>query len=296
MTNTLTDFKEMILTEEEKEHAVEYYILEEKRKKENVFGRKVREYDASLIEYDRDELIQEANERKHHRIEMERIRQEAEEQRIKAKNDFNDYWSYQRMYNLLLWESNNMGFEFEYCDDNKIAVQALCFLLSDSERFETDLGFDPKKGIILRGKYGVGKTHMVRCLSKNDRNPIHMMSMIEVKEKVANDGHHYMGSPKSFIYLDDVGSEDLPLMHYGTKINWFKDFIEKRYFMNEGFNKIILSTNLSIKELTEKYGERVTDRIAEMFNIIDVKGTSRRIKAIKEKKNKKDGTTEPETT
>ena len=281
----MTNFKEMILTEAEKEVVISNFILQEKRKKEYVFGKKVRDFDSSLIEYDYDELINNANEKKHYENEMDKFRIEQNLRVEVSLQEFNDYWTYQRMYSLLNSTSYDMGVKFEYNDDNMIAVQALCYFLSNDSKFESDLGYDQKKGIILRGKYGVGKTHIVRCLKDNNRRPISMYSMVSIKEKIANEGFHHIGSPKNIIYIDDVGSEDLPLMHYGNKINWFKDFIEKRYYMNEGFENIIISTNLSIKEMTEKYGERVTDRIAEMFNIIDVFGSSKRIEKVKERKN-----------
>ena len=284
MQNTLTNFKDMILTEDEKEDVIKNYIAGEKRKKDCVFGRKVRDTDPASIIFDRDEVLNIANNKKHYAIEMSHLRLEDFQRRSDEERKVKDYWDYQRMYNLLLFESDNLGVEFEYNDDNKLAVQALCFFLSGNERFETELGYSFQKGIMLRGKYGVGKTHMIRCLKGNQINPIHMMSMIDIKRKVSDDGHHYMGNKNSMIYLDDVGSEDLPILHYGTPINWFKEFIEHRYYQNEGFNKIILSTNLNIKELADKYSERVTDRIAEMFNIIDVKGSSKRIKKVKDKK------------
>lgn len=290
MTNTLTSSKEMILTDHEKELVISNYIASEKKKRDSVFGKVVRNTDPTLIEFDKDELLNSANEKKHYEIEMENYRQQDLQRLMNERGELHAYWTYEKIYDVMMYESHKLGVKFEYCEENKIAVQALCFFLSWNERFETELGFDFKKGIMLRGKYGTGKTHMIRCVKDNGLRPIQMQSMIIIKEKVENEGYCHYGPGYGIAYLDDVGAEDLPIMHYGNKHNWFKDFIEKEYYKGKDFNKIIFSTNLTIKELAEKYGERVTDRIAEMFNIIDIKGTSRRIKAIKEKKNKKDGT------
>ena len=275
----------MILTDEEKELVISNYIAEEKRKKDCVFGRKVRDTDPALIEYDREELLKKANEKKHYQVEKSRMQLEEYNRRKEEYDKHIEYWSAGRMFGLLSAESREVyGKEFEYNKDNELAVKALCFFLSNDIRFETELGFDFKKGIMLRGKYGVGKTHIIKCLKDNGIKPITIMSMIEIREKIIDDGYCRWGKSKTNInYIDDVGSEDLPIMHFGTKHNWFKDYIEERYFQNSEYSKIIFSTNLTIKEMTEKYSERVTERIAEMFNIIDVKGTSKRIQELKKR-------------
>jgi len=78
------------------------------------------------------------------------------------------------------------------------------------------------------------------------------------------------------LYLDDVGTEEPIVNHYGTKINWFKNFIEMYYLKNKPFNKLIISTNNSFDEIESKYGFRVRSRIKDMFNIIDVQGKDMR--------------------
>ena len=78
-------------------------------------------------------------------------------------------------------------------------------------------------------------------------------------------------------YIDDVGTEETPVKYYGVNINWFKEFIETAYNDEKDFSKIIFTTNLSLKELGEKYGMRVADRISQKFNIVDIKGTSKRL-------------------
>lgn len=280
----MTASYEMILTEEEKERVISDYIATEKRKKDCVFGKKVRDTDPSLIEYDREGLINNANERKHHEIELSRMKLEEYNREKQKMQDHLNYWSAGRMYSLLVTESESLyGKVFEYNKDNELAVKALCFFLSNDIRFETELGFDFSKGIMLRGKYGTGKTHLIRCLKDNGLRPINIQSMVIIKEKVEAQGYFNYGPGYYISYLDDVGSEDLPIMHFGNKHNWFKDFIEKQYYKNKDFNKIIFSTNLSIKEISEKYSERVSDRIAEMFNIVDFKGTSKRIEQLKNK-------------
>jgi len=76
--------------------------------------------------------------------------------------------------------------------------------------------------------------------------------------------------------LDDVGTEEHTVNHYGTKISFFKNFIEKYYLQNKTYEKLVVSTNNSFNEMEEKYGFRVRSRIKDMFNIIDVTGKDMR--------------------
>jgi len=96
-------------------------------------------------------------------------------------------------------------------------------------------------------------------------------------KKVKAEGECFVNGKGGMIYLDDVGSESTPVKHYGTDIHWFKDFIEVWYAKKHPFNKLIISTNLSKKQIEEKYGYRVRSRMEEMFNIIDVNGEDLRL-------------------
>ena len=98
--------------------------------------------------------------------------------------------------------------------------------------------------------------------------------MVEIYESVKDHGGYnasYEFGGK--VYIDDVGTEEEPTInHYGTKINWFKTFIEKADLNIQKHNKIILTTNCTFDEIEEKYGGRVRSRMAGMFNVIDVHG------------------------
>ena len=76
----------------------------------------------------------------------------------------------------------------------------------------------------------------------------------------------------SIICIDDVGTEEPIVNHYGTKINWFKNFIEGYYAQFNTYESIIITTNCSFQEIEQKYGGRVRSRMAQMFNVINVEG------------------------
>lgn len=149
-------------------------------------------------------------------------------------------------------------------------LKTLCFFFGNDKRFGTELNFDFSKGLWIRGNAGIGKTYLLSCISDNELSQFEIHSMIEIAATVKNEGEYFIKD--KFISIDDVGSEEATVNHYGTKINWFKEFIELYYAERKPFNNLIVTTNCSFDEIQDKYGFRVRSRVKDMFNIIDVKG------------------------
>lgn len=200
--------------------------------------------------------------------------QRAKEMRAaeEKQKELSAYWTARQMYRLMLWTSENTFGKQLIVNENTLPLmKALCYLLSADERFETELGFSLKKGLIIRGVSGLGKTHLVRCVADNELQPVKIYSMLEIADAVKSDGEFLIGTTK-VIYLDDVGTETAPVKHFGTDVNWFKDFIELYYSSDKPFSRLLLSTNNSFADIEEKYGYRVRSRMKEMFNVIDIQG------------------------
>lgn len=167
---------------------------------------------------------------------------------------------------------------FKYNADRKILLNAnttpyiktICYYFSNDARFETELGLDFYKGLWIRGKAGLGKSFILSCIQDNDIIPFKVHSTIDIAHEVAESGEYEIIEPLKVI--DDVGSEQTIVQHYGTKINWFKDFIELYYAQQKPFNYLIVTTNFDFDQIEKGYGFRVRSRIKDMFNIIDVKG------------------------
>lgn len=227
---------------------------------------------------DKENILKTANSNKHYGIWQEQQRQKEYADVLKKQLELQEKYSAKNIFSLMKWTSQNK-FQKQLIinEDNKSFITALCFFISNDPRFESELGFSFKKGLLIRGISGLGKTHLVECLADNELNPILILSMLEISESVKNDGEFIfqMGGRK-IIYLDDVGTEEPVVNHYGTKINFFKNFIENYYLRNKSFNRLMISTNNSFSELEEKYGFRVRSRIKDMFNIVDVKGKDMR--------------------
>lgn len=182
------------------------------------------------------------------------------------------------MFKLMSWTSQNeYGTKLIVNDDNRHFITTLCYFLSNDPKFESELGYDPNKGLLIRGISGIGKTHLVRCLANNELNPIHILNLLEITDEIKDKGEYEIRiGDRKILYLDDVGTEEPTVKHYGTNISYFKNFIELVYLKNNSFSKLMISTNNSFAQMEEKYGFRVRSKCKDMFNVIDVKGDDMR--------------------
>lgn len=234
---------------------------------------------------DRETILRLANSRKHRQIwhqqqaaqeranAMRKLQEAAEEQAQLQKLCDAKYFL-----NLMSWTSeNNFRKKLITNEHNAGLIHTLCYFLSGDIRFEKELELDPNKGLLIRGISGLGKTYLVKCVAKNKLKPISIVPMLRVADMVRQTGKfELVTEPNGIVYLDDVGTEQPTVMHYGTKINFFKDYIEGVHLYPENYNRIIISTNNDFDEIQEKYGYRVRSRIREMFNIVDIYGTDMR--------------------
>lgn len=236
-----------------------------------------------LERIDRDAILQRANSIKHYDnwIKEQRVKEKLDEERV--QKGLRDTWTATNIYKLMAWTSqNDYGKKLVLKDkdtgnDFTKLITALCFFISRDARFETELGYSLKKGLLIRGVSGLGKTHLVKCISKNGLNPILILSMLDISEEIRINGEINISLDGfGVIYLDDVGTEEAAAKHYGNVINFFKNFIEGTYHKRKSFEHIMMSTNNSFAQIEQKYGFRVRSRIKDMFNVIDVTGKDMR--------------------
>jgi hypothetical protein len=268
----------MILTPEEKEQAVSHAIETAKKhfvwklwdKKESAenIELKVKSIDWEK-EIDVEEILRVANENKHAGIEIKEKLKQLEEQEKLDYEQLKKECDASYFFKVMSCASRNYGKKLIQNEFNKPLIKTICFFLSEDPRFETELNFSLKKGLLIRGISGIGKTYLVNCVKDNKIKPISIYSMIDISDEVREYGGFQ--AKGKVIYLDDVGSEET-VNHYGSKINWFKEFLESYYLNSTDFSRLIISTNCNFDQIQEKYGFRVRSRMKEMFNIIDVKG------------------------
>ena len=114
----------------------------------------------------------------------------------------------------------------------------------------------------------------------NEIRPISIHSLIDITETIKKDQNFELPI-YDYLYLDDVGTEELDSKNYGSKITWFKNFIELIYLSRNNFSNLMVSTNDNFSKIESRYGIRVRSRLKDMFNFIDVHGPDMRGKAEK---------------
>lgn len=161
-----------------------------------------------------------------------------------------------------------------------------------------------KKGLLIAGVYGTGKTWLMKLFSRNNRQCFDVVRSKDIakeyltsKDKiiptiytkpidVTGDGafkepdraypsdevfnQRYLG-----ICIDDLGSEDVQ-NNFGNRMNVIGDLIESRYA--SGFTGLLLhgTTNMTADDIKKFYGGRVASRMKQIFNLIELPGEDRR--------------------
>lgn len=277
----LTPEEELVIInnaiEAKKSHAV--WKMKELCFSDNKIDEKIKEINwADKI--NRDYVLKRANSNKIYDNWQATQRENERKYYIQKKKELTDFWTAEQMFKYMgIVSEKNYGKKLIVNQFNKTLISAICFFITRDERFETELGFSFKKGLLIRGVSGIGKTYLVKCIENNELNPILILSMIDIADEIKSEGEYNVkNNGRKIIYMDDVGTEESTINHYGTKINFFKNFIEQTYLKNidAGFNWLIISTNNSFNEIEEKYGFRVRSRMKEMFNVIDVSGKDMR--------------------
>lgn len=153
--------------------------------------------------------------------------------------------------------------------------------------------FDPNKGIWLWGSIGTGKSTIIQIIKTYDTLSsglsvggypvggfrIESSSTVAAKysmkgSETLNAYTHNNGAP-STIAFDELGREPMPTKYFGTELNVMQYVFQCRYeFRNEVLTHV--TTNLTTAEVQKNYGSYIADRINEMFNVIELKGSSRR--------------------
>ena len=147
-------------------------------------------------------------------------------------------------------------------------------------------GTSGKFGMILCGGVGNGKSTMMKAIQsllnfmRIPTNYNHNVYGLRIKEaKSINEMalHNYNTfldvSKCSLLGIDDLGTEPLIVMDYGNEKTPIVDLLSMRY-ENRLFT--IVTTNLTPRQIRERYGERIADRFNEMMEVVIFKNPSYR--------------------
>ena len=171
------------------------------------------------------------------------------------------------------WAANHLqanGYDRRLPQNFDVAVQ---FLAALKDRIRS-------KGLCVFGKVGVGKTAVARVIAKTAC--FRWWDSARLARVYQSDPEHFMEIVAGDIYgvdplvIDDLGHEPT-VNDYGTRLEVMGEAISRRsaVYDRTGIPTIITS-NLDIEDIVERYGERTMSRIEGMCNIIVFEGGDQR--------------------
>lgn len=137
-----------------------------------------------------------------------------------------------------------------------------------------------KIGLYLYGNCGTGKTYSLYAIYKNFRlcklnceieNTVELLRLFkkDFNDKFSNNFEYYL-EYTGVLFIDDIGAEKN------------SEFVDETLYhlINTRYEKKLVTfftSNLSLKELAEKNGDRLVSRIAGMCEILKLEGKDKRI-------------------
>jgi len=183
--------------------------------------------------------------------------------------------------------------KFDIDGDNRTVLKLLSLYFTRDPRFETTRpGYSLHKGIYLVGSFGVGKSHLMELFDINLHTPFarhdcqvicgeyesrqeggqavidHYSNNTLVSNPDNTMGHEYLGR-----FFDDLGQEDTA-RYFGKDKNVMAAIIENRYRARQ-FHMTHFTSNHTLDQLDDLYGQRVSDRLREMCNVIEYPATAK---------------------
>lgn len=134
---------------------------------------------------------------------------------------------------------------------------------------------DCKPGLMLYGQVGNGKTTMAKaaCSMINmlydssysqERKGVWQISALDLSTIARNDADRFERMKKTeLLFVDDLGCEPVTVKSWGNELSPVVELLYHRYD-KQLFT--IISSNLSDSDFKERYGDRIDDRMREMFD------------------------------
>lgn len=134
------------------------------------------------------------------------------------------------------------------------------------------------KGQTILGLPGTGKTTVVRTPRMVTAYQLAMDYQLHGIEAVKASINNMIQYENLKVTIDDLGTETIG-SNFGQQLDVIPYIVQSIYDINQVADKPIklyLTSNLSYKDLTTRYGERVIDRLNEMTTILVLQDTNLR--------------------
>ena len=189
----------------------------------------------------------------------------------------------------LIRVENFQNFRLDYYSDRPERNGALSprenmrEILGRCRRFIASFDSHPGGNLLISGNTGVGKTYLANCIAgeilKAGKSVIYMSAhqfFSQLADYTFRRGQENADTLSFLLHCDLLIIDDL-----GTELN--NGFINSQLFLciNERIlhrKSIIISTNLSLKQLSQTYTERISSRFIESYEYFHIYGEDIRIK------------------
>ena len=134
------------------------------------------------------------------------------------------------------------------------------------------------RGLIISGEYGVGKTSLARAIIAGLPEVLKVrMAIPSDLELLTPEWESYCASScgSRHVFIDDLGAEPT-INNYGVRIEAVGDYIVRFHALRKPHVRLILTTNLTERELDARYGGRVTSRLKDLCVPLRLKGADKR--------------------
>lgn len=131
-------------------------------------------------------------------------------------------------------------------------------------------------GLLLCGKCGNGKTttmyafqnllnHLSDAGAFQERTGISIYDAVDLAHMAKNIDSFRKVKEYPMLGVEDMGREPREVLDYGNVYNPIIELLEYRY-VHQLYT--VITTNLTPKQITESYGQRIGDRLKELVDII----------------------------
>ncbi len=156
----------------------------------------------------------------------------------------------------------------------RVLYQLLIYAIEDENLLEK-LHLDLRKGILLMGDSGVGKTALMKLVKPFFPRKKHyeIVSCRLLSQEFTKRGfdafNAYLSKNSKPICLDNLGKE-LPAKHFGTNCEVGYNVVEHCYEHRFDFQhpKVHITTVLSPTDIEKRYGIGFRKMLQQMFNVI----------------------------